>query len=82
MTPYNLTPTNQEVFNTTHRLAHTQIKELDKRHIRIDHIQPKAKIEEILPFRVQFINVSVFGYSKNNPPPIPLQIIGYSNYIL
>jgi hypothetical protein len=78
MSNYNLLPVSQEVFNTTHR----QIKELDKRYIRIDHIQPKAKIEEVLPFRVQFINVGVFGYSKNNPPPIPLQIIGYSNYIL
>lgn len=65
-----------------HALAHAQIKELDTKYIKIDHIQPKAKIEEHLPFRVQFINVSVFGYSKNNPPPIPLQVIGYSNYIL
>jgi len=82
MTLYNLTPLNQEVYNTTNRLAHAQIKELDKKYIRVDYIQPKARIEEVLPFRVQFINVSVFGYSKNNPPPIPLQIIGYSNYIL
>jgi hypothetical protein len=22
------------------------------------------------------------GYSSTNPPPIPLQIIGFSNYIL
>jgi hypothetical protein len=65
-----------------HQLAHAQIKELDKRNIRVDYIQPKTKIEEVLPFRVQFINVSVFGWSKNNPPPIPLQVIGYSNYIL
>jgi hypothetical protein len=78
----NLIPVNQELFNTTHRRSHAQIKEIDKRYVRFDHIQPKAKIEEVLPFRVQFINVGVFGYSKNNPPPIPLQIIGYSNYIL
>jgi len=78
----NLIPVTQELFNTTHRISHAQIKEIDKRHIRVDHIQPKAKIEEILPFRIQFINVGVFGYSKNNPPAIPLQIIGYSNYIL
>lgn len=65
-----------------HALAHAQIKELDARSVKINHIQPKAKIEEILPFRVQFINVSVFGWSKDNPPPIPLQVIGYSNYIL
>ena len=78
----NLLPISKQVYNTTHRVAHAQIKELDKKYVRINYIQPKAKIEEVLPFRVQFINVSVFGYSKNNPPPIPLQIIGYSNYIL
>jgi hypothetical protein len=66
----------------THQLAHAQIQDLDLRRIRIDHIQPKARVEEVLPFRVQFINVSVFGYSKTNPAPIPLQVIGYSNYIL
>ena len=67
---------------TTHQLAHGQIKELDSRSIRIDHLQPKAVLLEVLPFRVRFTNVSVFGYSKTNPPPIPLQVIGYSNYIL
>ena len=66
----------------THQLAHAQIKDLELRRIRIDHLQPKARVEEVLPFRVQFINVSVFGYSKTNPAPIPLQVIGYSNYIL
>ena len=78
----NLTPLSKELYRTTHRLAHAQIKDLDIKRIRIDHFQPKARVEEVLPFRVQFINVSVFGYSSTNPPPIPLQIIGYSNYIL
>lgn len=78
----NLIPAYKEVYNTTHRFAHAQIKELDKRSIRINDITPKVRLQEVLPFRVQFINVSSFGYSKNNPPPIPLQIIGYSNYIL
>ena len=78
----NLTPLSHEFYKTTHRLAHTQIKELDVKRIRIDHLQPKARVEEVLPFRVQFISVSVFGYSKTNPPPIPLQVVGYSNYIL
>jgi hypothetical protein len=66
----------------THQLAHAQVQELDLRRVRIDYIQPKARVQEVLPFRVQFINVSVFGYSKTNPAPIPLQVIGYSNYIL
>ncbi len=78
----SLIPAYKEVYNTTHRLSHAQIKELDKRYIKINDITPKVKLQEVLPFRVQFINVGSFGYSKNNPPPIPLQIIGYSNYIL
>jgi hypothetical protein len=39
-------------------------------------------INEILPFRVRFTSIGVEAYSLNNVPPIPLQIIGYSNYIL
>ncbi|MEY3310733.1 MAG: hypothetical protein RL348_51 [Bacteroidota bacterium] len=39
-------------------------------------------INEILPFRVRFTSIGIEGYSPNNVPPIPLQVIGYSNYIL
>jgi hypothetical protein len=39
-------------------------------------------IEETLPFRIKFTAIMVPGYGPNNVPPIPLQIIGYSNYIL
>ena len=41
-----------------------------------------VKINEVLPFRVKFISVGIEGITGNNVPPIPLQIIGYSNYIL
>lgn len=39
-------------------------------------------VEEILPFRIRFTSIQVPGYSSNLVPPIPLQVIGYSNYIL
>ena len=39
-------------------------------------------IEQTLPFRIKFTAIQVPGYGPNNVPPIPLQIIGYSNYIL
>ena len=55
---------------------------IDYPEVQIEDFARKTVITEVLPFRVQFINVSVFGYSKTNPPPIPLQVIGYSNYIL
>ena len=80
--PTNLLPISEQVYRTTHRLAHAQIKELDKRTIRINDINHKVKIEEILPFRVQFINVGVFGFSKDNPASISVAVIGYNNYIL
>ena len=38
-----------------------------------------VKINEVLPFRVKFINMGVTGYSV---PPIGIAIIGYNNYIL
>lgn len=41
-----------------------------------------ALIEEVLPFRIKFTAIQVPGYSATNVPPIPLQIIGFSNYIL
>jgi hypothetical protein len=39
-------------------------------------------INEVLPFRVRFTSIGVEGFGVGNPPPIPLQVIGYSNYIL
>lgn len=41
-----------------------------------------ALVEDILPFRIKFTAIQVPGYSSTNVPPIPLQIIGFSNYIL
>lgn len=39
-------------------------------------------IEEILPFRIRFTAIQVPGFSPFNVPAIPLQVIGFSNYIL
>jgi hypothetical protein len=50
--------------------------------IKIRPNKRSVTINEVLPFRVKFINVGIEGYSANNVPPIPLQVIGFSNYIL
>ena len=50
--------------------------------IKIRPNKRSITINEVLPFRVKFINIGVEGYSANNVPPIPLQVIGFSNYIL
>jgi hypothetical protein len=39
-------------------------------------------INEFLPFRVRITDIDIVAFSPNNIPPIPLQIIGVSNYIL
>jgi hypothetical protein len=43
---------------------------------------PFAKITEVLPFRVKFSAIQIVGIGLGNTPGIPLQVIGYSNYIL
>lgn len=42
----------------------------------------QVRINEVLPFRVRFTSVKIPGYGPSNIPAIPLQVIGYSNYIL
>jgi hypothetical protein len=39
-------------------------------------------ITEILPFRVKFSAIQIVAIGLGNTPAIPLQVIGYSNYIL
>ena len=73
---------SKQIYRTTHRLAHAQITDLSNGSIKINDINYKSKIENILPFRVQFINVGVFGFSKDNPAGIGIAVIGYNNYIL
>lgn len=48
----------------------------------INTIKPAAKVSYSLPFRIKFNSINIEGYSSSNPPPIPLQVIGYSNWIL
>lgn len=42
----------------------------------------KTKIQQVLPFRVKFINIGIEGYGPHNVPPIGIAIIGVNNYIL
>lgn len=42
----------------------------------------KAVPMSILPFRVAFTTIDTGGYSPQNPAPIGIAIIGYTNYIL
>lgn len=41
----------------------------------------QVQIKEVLPFRVKFTSIQIEDI-RGMIPPIPLQVIGYSNYIL
>ena len=42
----------------------------------------KVVINSTLPFRIRLTAIRIEAGGSTNIPPIPLQIIGYSNYIL
>lgn len=50
--------------------------------VRIEDFTRKTVITEVLPFRVKFSAIQIEGLGLGNTPAIPLQVIGYSNYIL
>lgn len=50
--------------------------------IQVDNFTKNTIITEILPFRVKFTAIQIQAIGLGNTPGIPLQVIGYSNYIL
>lgn len=57
------------------------IKNKNYNNAKIIYKSGNAKIKEVLPFRVKFINIGIEGYGPNNVPPIGIAIIDYNNYI-
>lgn len=55
---------------------------IDYTEVRIKDFTRKAVITEVLPFRVKFSSIQIQPIGLGNTPAIPLQVIGYSNYIL
>ncbi len=49
--------------------------------VKIKDLTRSVRIEEVLPFRVKFTNIQIQPVTSMIPA-IPLQVIGYSNYIL
>ena len=64
----------------------TLLKSLDRSDFPQVSIEEKVDkgviINEFLPFRVRITDIDIVAFGPNNVPPIPLQIIGVSNYIL
>ena len=55
---------------------------IDYSEVQIKDFTRKTVITEVLPFRVRFSAIQIQAIGLGNTPAIPLQIIGYSNYIL
>jgi hypothetical protein len=41
-----------------------------------------STVKSDLPFRVRFTTINIEGYSRSNPAPIGIAVIGVNNYIL
>ena len=50
--------------------------------IQIEDFTRNTLITDILPFRVKVTAINIQAIGLGNTPAIPLQVIGYSNYIL
>jgi hypothetical protein len=55
---------------------------IDYAEVKIEDFTRKTIITEVLPFRVKFTAIQIQAIGLGNTPGIPLQVIGYSNYIL
>jgi hypothetical protein len=59
-----------------------QIFPIDYPLIQVESFTRDTVITEVLPFRVKFSAIQIQAIGLGNTPAIPLQVIGYSNYIL
>lgn len=59
-----------------------QIFPIDYPLIQVENFTRNTLVTDILPFRVKFSAIQIVAIGLGNTPGIPLQVIGYSNYIL
>jgi hypothetical protein len=59
-----------------------QIFPIDYSLIQVKDFTRNTLVTDILPFRVKFSAIHIQAIGLGNTPAIPLQVIGYSNYIL
>jgi hypothetical protein len=55
---------------------------IDYPEVQIKNFTRNTLVTDILPFRVKFSAIQIVAIGLGNTPGIPLQVIGYSNYIL
>jgi len=80
---------NSRIFFNQRRVAvqneRTKLSDLEATNYPISRITDDeiiTKIEEVLPFRVRFVNLGIEAYGPENPPPVGVAVIGFNNYIL
>lgn len=59
-----------------------KIEPVDFPIVEILETTRQVRLSDILPFRVRFTAIQIERLGLGNVPAIPLQVIGYSNYIL
>lgn len=50
--------------------------------VSVEEVTRNVIVSDVLPFRVRFTAIQIQAIGLGNTPAIPLQVIGYSNYIL
>jgi hypothetical protein len=63
-------------------VADLTINQANNIAFEITSVPRKVLANESLPFRLRISNIGLDGYTRQNPAPIGVAIIGYSNYIL
>lgn len=58
------------------------IEETDYGQVKFITGKRSSVISHTLPFRIRFTAIQIPGVSPTTVPPIPLQVVGFSNYIL
>lgn len=59
------------------------IKTVNYPIVDITYPKPVVKINYEMPFRIKFSTITVPGYNyPSNVPPVGIQVIGFSNWIL
>lgn len=69
------------VINNNTPIFTGNIKKVSFSNVEIDQVKRGVNIRSVLPFRIRFTAIKIPA-SIGNVPAIPLQIIGFSNYIL
>lgn len=73
---------NQSIKIKSVDLHESKASNIENHNAKVIKDFSSKKIEQILPFRVKFLPITIDGYSASRPAPIGIAVIGVNNYIL